>query len=89
VVTAAVVTRVPGQETGWHHHDAPLLASMLEGELTVDDGPDGTRSHGAGESPPEAFRSPHDGLNAGDGIVRLMAVSIGAEGVENTVTEPD
>ncbi len=42
VVTAAIVTMVPGQETGWHAHEAPLFAWMLEGELTVDYGPDGS-----------------------------------------------
>ena len=30
VVTAAIVTMVPGQETGWHEHEAPLLAWMLD-----------------------------------------------------------
>jgi quercetin dioxygenase-like cupin family protein len=32
-VTAAIVTMAPGQATGWHRHDAPLVAYLLEGEL--------------------------------------------------------
>ena len=47
VVTAAIVTMAPGQETGWHAHAAPLFAWMLAGELTVDYGPDGARVYRA------------------------------------------
>jgi hypothetical protein len=50
VVTAAIVTMVPEQETRWHVHEAPLMAWMLEGELTVDYGPDGKRTYVAGEA---------------------------------------
>ncbi len=58
---------------------------MLEGELTVDYGADGTRSYGAGDALLEAFHSPHNGVNAGDEVVRLLAVFMGADGVANTV----
>ena len=89
VVTAAIVTMVPGQETGWHEHDAPLFAWMLDGELTVDYGPDGSRVYRKGDALLEAFRTRHNGRNSGAENVRLLAVFIGAEGVANTVMAPE
>jgi quercetin dioxygenase-like cupin family protein len=88
-VTAAIVTMVPGQETGWHSHDAPLFAWMLEGELTVDYGAGGTRTYRAGDTLVEAFRTRHNGRNSGAGDVRLLAVFMGAEGTANTVTDTE
>lgn len=88
-VTAAIVTMAPGQVTGRHRHDAPLFAYMLQGELTVDYGPDGTRVYHAGDAFVEALGSAHDGRDTGAGPVRILAVSIGAEGIANTVPLPD
>ena len=89
VVTAAIVTVAPGGETGWHVHEAPLFAWMLEGELTVDYGPDGSRVYHAGAALLEAFRTRHNGRNTGAEDVRLLAVFMGADGVANTVMEPE
>ena len=89
VVTAAIVTMVRGQETGWHAHEAPLFAWMLAGELTVNYVPDGSRVYRAGDAVLEAFRTRHNGRNAGAEEVRLLAVFMGAEGVANTVVEPE
>jgi quercetin dioxygenase-like cupin family protein len=86
-VTAAIVTLEPGQSTGPHHHAVPLLGYILDGALTVDYGPDGSRTYAAGEAFLEAFRTPHDGHTAGDAPVRLLAVYIGAEGTPNTVMD--
>ena len=88
-LTAAIATLAPGARTIPHRHDVPLFAYILEGELTVDYGPDGKRTYVAGEALLEAFRTPHNGRNGGDGNVRLLAVFIGAEGVANTVMEPE
>jgi quercetin dioxygenase-like cupin family protein len=88
-VTAAIVTLVPGQATGWHRHDVPLLGYILEGELSVDYGPDGVREYQQGDAFIEAFHSEHDGRNTGTGTLRLLAVYVGAEGVANTVPRPD
>lgn len=84
-ITAAIVTMEPGQETGWHRHDAPLFAHMMEGTLTVDYGDAGTRQYQAGDSLLEAFRTPHTGKVVGDRQVRVLVVFAGAEGTENTV----
>jgi quercetin dioxygenase-like cupin family protein len=63
--TAAIVTVAPGGETGWHEHQAPLFAWMLDGTLTVDYGPDGTKVYDKGAALLEAFRSRHNGQNLG------------------------
>jgi quercetin dioxygenase-like cupin family protein len=84
-VTAAIVAIEPGAETGWHRHDVPLFGYMLEGELTVDYGPKGTRVYRRGDSLMEAIDVPHNGRNTGAGVARILAVFMGAEGVPDTV----
>ncbi len=86
-ITGAIVTMQPGQKTGWHKHEAPLFAYILEGEITVDYGPNGTKTYKTGDSFVEAFESEHNGQNTGDGITRILAVFAGAEGTPNTVSE--
>ncbi|NVO57867.1 cupin domain-containing protein [Rhodobacteraceae bacterium B1Z28] len=86
-ITMAIVTMKPGQKTGWHRHEAPLAAYILEGEITVDYGDVGRKTYNEGDALIEAFRSPHAGENTGDGIVRILAVFAGADGVSNTVTD--
>ena len=86
-ITAAIVTMVPGQATGVHHHDVPLFAYILEGELTVDYGMDGTRVYREGDSLIEAFKTLHSGKNTGNVPVRILAVFAGADGVANTVAD--
>lgn len=84
-VTAEIITMWPSQETGWHRHDAPLFAYILEGQLKVDYGNDGKRTYNTGDSFVEALDSPHNGRNSGSGPVRILAVFAGAVGVMNTV----
>ncbi len=87
VITSAIVTMQPGASTGWHRHDAPLFAWMLEGELTVDYGADGVKVYKAGDAFIEAFKTSHNGTNTGTGPARVLAVFAGAEGTANTVVE--
>ena len=84
-ITAAIVTMLPGDETGLHKHDAPLFAYMLSGEIEVDYGVDGKRRYVSGDAFIEAYKSPHNGRVLGTDQVRILAVFIGAEGVQNTV----
>ncbi|WP_298850783.1 cupin domain-containing protein [uncultured Ruegeria sp.] len=86
-ITMAIVTMQPGQKTGLHHHDAPLAAYILEGEITVDYEAAGVRVYKEGDALVEAFRSPHAGENTGDGNVRILAIFAGSDSVSNTVTE--
>lgn len=82
-VTALVVTIQPGTETVLHHHPAPMFAYMLEGDLTVDYGPAGKHDYHAGDAFVEAMDIPHKGINSGSQPVRILAVSMGAEGTAN------
>jgi quercetin dioxygenase-like cupin family protein len=84
-VTAAIVTMLPGEQTGWHQHDVPMFGYILEGEITVDYGAAGTRVYHKGDALMEAVDVAHDGRNTGSGNARILAVFMGADGVPNTV----
>ena len=85
-VTAAIVTIPPGGETGWHEHEVPLFAYLLEGELTVDYGEKGTKTYHAGEAVLEAMNWPHNGTNTGTVPMKLIAVYMGSASAANTVS---
>lgn len=82
-ITAAIVTLAPGARTILHKHDVPLFAYILEGELTVDYGAQGTRTYSQGQSLMEAMGVPHYGINKGDRPVRLIGVYMGAAGAKD------
>jgi quercetin dioxygenase-like cupin family protein len=87
-VTAALVTIPPGGETGWHSHEVPLFAYILEGELTVDYGEKGKKTYRAGDSVLEAMNWPHNGTNTGDVPMKLIAVYMGGGDKADTVRVP-
>ncbi len=84
-LTAAVVALRPGEETGWHRHGVPVFGYMLEGELTVDYGDKGRRIYRAGEGFAEAIHAAHNGRNTGAGLMRVLALFLGAYGLPTTV----
>ncbi len=86
-VTALVVTIAPGAETALHHHPAPMFAYILDGEVSVDYGAAGRRVFRAGDALVEAMAVPHKGVNTGTVPVRILAVSMGAEGTANVVLD--
>ncbi|MBU2580880.1 MAG: cupin domain-containing protein [Alphaproteobacteria bacterium] len=86
-VTAAIVTMQPGQSTGWHKHDVPLIGYMLAGEITVDYGPKyGKKVYGKGATLAEAIHEPHDGTATSAGPASILVVFAGAEGIKNSDT---
>ena len=87
-ISTAIVSIPPGGTTGWHSHEVPLFAHILEGELTVDYGEKGTRTYRSGDSVLEAMNWPHNGTNTGDVPMRLIAVYMGGGGKSNTVPVP-
>lgn len=89
-VAAIILTLGPGEETGWHSHATPMFGFIIEGELTVDYGPHGTRVYRTGDALLEAVDLPHNGRNSGQADVRVLAVSMGALGFVDTspVTKP-
>ena len=86
-VTASIVTIAPGADSLVHRHPAPLVAYILEGELTVDYGEKGVKTFRQGDALVEAMNVPHRGMNLGSGIVKLLAVYVGAEGSANVALE--
>lgn len=84
-VTSATVTIPPGGETGWHQHEVPLFAYVLEGELTVDYGEKGKKIYRAGEAVLEAVGWAHNGTSTGTVPMKLVAVYIGSDAATNTV----
>ncbi len=89
-VTAVIVTMLPGEETGWHIHEVPLFGYVLEGELTVDYGAEGKKTFKAGDTLMEALNHPHNGVNTGTGVMRILAVFMSSENGVKTkpVEEP-
>lgn len=87
-IVSAIVTMLPGEETGWHQHDVPMYGYILEGEVTVDYGSKGMRVYRQGEAVVEAVDWPHNGRNTGKIPARVLAVFMGAEGVPDTVMLP-
>lgn len=87
-ITAAIVTIPPGVQTGWHTHEVPLFAYILEGELTVDYGAKGKKTYRAGDSVLEAINWTHNGTNTGTVPVKLIAVYMGGGTAINTVKQP-
>ncbi|HLO75868.1 MAG TPA: cupin domain-containing protein [Magnetospirillum sp.] len=86
-VAAVIVTIAPGAETVQHHHAAPMFAYILEGEVTVDYGAAGKRTFKPGEGFMEAMAVTHKGVNLGTVPVRILAVSMGAEGTPNVTVD--
>lgn len=84
-VTAAIVTIPPGGETGWHEHEVPLFAYVIEGELTVDYGTKGKKTYKSGDSVLEAVGWAHNGTNTGTVPMKLVAVYMGSDAAANTV----
>ena len=86
-VSAIVVTIAPGAETVLHHHPAPMFAYILDGEVSVDYGAAGIQVYRAGQAFMEAMAVTHKGTNTGTVPVRILAVSMGAEGTANVVVD--
>jgi quercetin dioxygenase-like cupin family protein len=87
-ITAAIVTIPPGGQTGWHSHEVPLFAYVLEGELTVDYGTKGKKTYRAGDSVLEAVNWTHNGTNTGAVPMKLLAVYMGSDTAKNTLKQP-
>ncbi len=83
-ITAALITMLPGQSTGWHKHDVPVFAYILEGEITVDYGAQGTRDYRKGDSFLEAIYTAHNCYASGLQPAKRIAVFIGGQTISNT-----
>lgn len=87
-VSSSIVTLQPGAETGWHLHEAPMYAYILEGTLEVTYDLDGsltTKTYQAGQAIMEALDAPHNGRNTTNQPVSVLVVNLGAPGLANSV----
>lgn len=87
-VTALLVEIEPGGETGWHHHDVPSFAYLMEGTLEITTRTGQSKRLRAGEALSEVVEVAHNGRNVGNGTVKLVVFYTGAKGVVNTQHEP-
>ena len=84
-VTICKVTIPPGKQTGWHKHEIPVFAYVEKGNLTVQL-ENGKEFHYAPNSTiSEVFDSFHNGYNAGNEDVVLIAVYLGGKDVPLSV----
>lgn len=84
-ISSSIILLEPGQETGWHKHQVPMFAYMLEGTLTVEYDAGVTKEYPPGTALMEAQGVFHNGTNKGDSPVRVLVVQLGAKGLKNTV----
>lgn len=84
-VTMCKVSIPVGQQTGWHKHEIPVFAYVMQGTLTVEleDGSKMTYAKNATIS--EVFNTFHNGVNNGTEEVVLIAVYLGGKGVPLSV----
>ena len=87
-VSSGIVQLQPGHETGWHRHDTPLYVHVLAGTITVHYDGDVVKSYSTGDTFIEAIGTYHNGRNESGAPVRLLTVSMGAEGYQDTAARP-
>lgn len=70
----------PGQKTGIHLHQVPLLAYIISGRLETNYGSKGSKASSAGDVFIEAIDWCHFGLTLGAEPVRILAVYLNGVG---------
>ncbi|MFZ9622795.1 MAG: cupin domain-containing protein [Ilumatobacteraceae bacterium] len=87
-VSSSIITLPPGAQTGWHLHEAPMYAYVLEGTLEVTYKLDGTEKRNVykkGEAIMEGLYTPHNGVNNTSKPVRILVVNFGSRDLDNSV----
>jgi quercetin dioxygenase-like cupin family protein len=79
-ITIAKITILPGYSTGWHKHNFPVFAYVLQGTLTVEFENNFPKQFIAGSSFPEVINTLHNGSNKGADNVELIAFYMGEKG---------
>jgi quercetin dioxygenase-like cupin family protein len=79
-VTMAKVIVPAGKQTGWHKHEIPVFAYMIKGTLTVELENGDKAVYRENETISEVFNTYHNGYNASDEDVVLIAIYLGEKG---------
>jgi quercetin dioxygenase-like cupin family protein len=87
-ITGLPVEIAPGGENGWHQHNVPSFAIMLEGtlEVTLKDGQ--VKRLQAGDALAEVVNTPHKGGNVGATPVKIVVFYAGTTEQALTRKEP-
>lgn len=70
----------PGNSTGWHRHDIPLFAYIMQGTLTVETDDGKLLQFEAGTAVSEVIGQYHQGMNRGKEELILIAFYLGGKG---------
>ena len=73
------ITLPPGTSTGWHRHQIPLFAYILQGVLTVEHENGTYKQFEAGTAVAEMLDTFHQGINNGTEPVILIALYLGGD----------
>jgi quercetin dioxygenase-like cupin family protein len=87
-ITSSIVRLEAGAETGWHLHEAPMYAYILDGTLEVTYDVDGamvTKTYHEGDAIMEGLDIPHMGKNLTNRPVSILVVNIGSSDLANSV----
>lgn len=87
-ITSSIVRLEAGAETGWHLHEAPMYAYILDGTLEVTYDVDGvmvTKTYHEGDAIMEGLDTPHIGKNMTNRPVSILVVNIGSSDLANSV----
>jgi quercetin dioxygenase-like cupin family protein len=84
-VTISRVTIPPGKSTGWHKHNFPVFAYVVQGTLTVEVENHGPIQFGEHSSFSEVVDTFHNGMNKGKENVVLLAFFMGEKGASLSV----
>jgi quercetin dioxygenase-like cupin family protein len=84
-VTIAKITIPPGKSTGWHKHEFPVFAYVLQGNLTVEMDNNKIYQFPANSSFSEVINTFHNGENQGNEDVVLIAFFMGGKGVSLSI----
>ena len=86
-MSGVVIEMVPGGETGWHKHPVPSVGYVIEGQLEVHCKNGDVKKLNAGEAAAEAVDVWHNGVNVGEGPVKLVVFYVGTANSKLTERE--
>ena len=86
-MSGVVIEMVPGGETGWHKHPVPSVGYVIEGQLEVHFKNGDVKKLNAGEAAAEAVDVWHNGVNVGEGPVKLVVFYVGTANSKLTERE--
>ena len=79
-LAAYLVEIPPGETTGWHIHQNPSLAYILQGVIDVDYEDGRHHQYKAGDTLAEVVEFKHSGINKGKEPVRILLFVAGEQG---------